>query len=485
MAEEIALGERQDQNSEPSMAQGRKPATQPKDLATKKDHARFCNVRTTQVYLVATSRLMCYLARAQLGALLPFLTQELMLTSTDRGHLMSRYASGYLLTQIPGGMLADKLGGKIVIAIVIVSSALCCVAAPLLASAGSSDFGIPFFLLGFAQGMVLPAGNVLMAQWVLPTERSWASAITGMGACLGTLIINFLAAPIASHFGWRTVFYSTAWACIAFLVAWLAAAVSSPDQCGNLSQDEYVVLQQAGLVTGRPDARVTYDLSESHSPKANGKKQRATFNPSLFLHTAVWTVILCNFVQNCQQYFAEWLPYFYSTQLAMSPDLASFHLTMIALVEMPARTITKDMPGQLQQRGFSLLQCRQVMSLQGFSYHLVLCGLLGLFMGFEITWPLAYTVLFALSKAVQAFHSGGYFANYLDLTRNYAGMLTGIGNTVASCAGVIVPQFIAQCLQNGDTNWLPVIAALMVINVGAILLVAKGMSTRCLDELYQ
>jgi len=206
------------------------------------------------------------------------------------------------------------------------------------------------------------------------------------------------------------------------------------------------------------------------------------FNPSLFLHTSVWTVILCHFVQNSQVYFAEWLPFFYNTHLGMTPDVASFHITMIALVEMPARTLTKDMPENLQQRGFSLVQCRKMMSLQGFSYHLILCIVLALFLGFNVMWPLAYTLLFALSKGVQAFHSGGYFANYLDLTRKYTGMLTGIGNTVASFSGVVVPQFIARSLEGADSNWLPVIAGLISINMMAIAAVTKGMSTHCLDD---
>jgi len=227
-------------------------------------------------------------------------------------------------------------------------------------------------------------------------------------------------------------------------------------------------------------------MGGSKEPKdAIPKKRRIPFNPSLFLHAAVWTPILCNFVQNSQMYFAEWLPFFYSTTLGMSPEVASFHLTIIALVEMPARAITKDMPEKLQQQGLSLLQCRKSMSLQGFSYHLVLCILLALLLGFDAVWPIAYTSLFMLSKGVQAFHAGGYFANYLDLTRNYAGMLTGVGNTVASCAGVVVPQLISISLQSSDTNWLPVFAGLIFINTFAIVLITQCMSTHCLDDSLQ
>merc|ERR1712137_898128 len=196
--------------------------------------------------------------------------------------------------------------------------------------------------------------------------------------------------------------------------------------------------------------------------------QRPLFNPYIFLHVATWVPIICGFVQNSQLYFMEWLTFFYTTQLGVNPAMVSVYLTDISFVEMPARTMTLKMPERLQQRGFSLLQCRKSMSVQGFSYHLLLLSVVLMLFGAGVRWPLAYTILFMLAKAVQSFHAGGYFANYLDLTRDYAGMLTGVGNSIASSAGVAVPQFIAVCLQEDEANWLPVFGGLVLTNILAI-----------------
>merc|ERR1712224_957472 len=95
--------------------------------------------------------------------------------------------------------------------------------------------------------------------------------------------------------------------------------------------------------------------------------------------------------------------------------------------------------------------------------------------------PIAFTILFALSRAVQAFHSGGYFANYMDLTQDYVGMLTGVGNTLASLSGVVVPQFVAFNLSESKDNWLPIAAAGVGCNSIACLLFLRFMSTACLD----
>jgi len=426
-------------------------------------------VRNLQVYLVAASRLMCYLGRAQLGALLPFLIQDLNLTTAEQGYLMSRYASGYILTQIVGGILADMHGGFIVIATIIFATALCCFMVPVFAASGSAVFGIPFFVMGFCQGALMPAGSVLVSRWVLPSERSWATAITGMGACLGTLLVNFLAAPIATRLGWQAVFRISSLSFIGFLMVWLWLACSSPDTCKTLSQSERTLLQQAGLVK---DKAKNSEASKSEKP---------FLNLGLFVHMPVWTVLVSHFVQNCQVYFAEWLPLFYNTYLGLTPEVAALYLTMVASVELPARTATKDMPDYLAKRGMSLLQCRKLMSLQGFGYHLALCAVVAALMLNNVTSPVAFTAAFALSRAVQAFHSGGYFANYMDLTQDYVGMLNGVGNTLASLSGIVVPQFVTFNLEISSDNWLPIITGGVGLNLLALSVVSRFMSTASLD----
>ena len=120
-------------------------------------------MRGTQVYLMAATRFLCYLTRGQVGVILPYLTAELQLSPQDSGQLLSQYASGYLLTQILGGLCADQYGAAPVVAVAIAMSSLLCFVA-----AGTGDVGVlgsVMFVTGLAQGVIMPAGNVLVAQW--------------------------------------------------------------------------------------------------------------------------------------------------------------------------------------------------------------------------------------------------------------------------------------------------------------------------------
>merc|ERR1712167_90359 len=159
-----------------------------------------------------------------------------------------------------------------------------------------------------------------------------------MGACVGTLVINLMAAPIASRLGWQAVFQLTAVGNLIFLTIWLKCAASSPNSSAALSHGERAVLLKAGL----------YIDKTSKKTDAVQKSAPPIFNMNLFFHTAIWTVIIAHFVQNCQVYLAEWFPLFYNTYLGVSPDVASVCLTIAAAVELPSRTITKNMPDHLR-----------------------------------------------------------------------------------------------------------------------------------------
>ncbi|CAE7683074.1 PHT4 [Symbiodinium sp. CCMP2592] len=435
---------------------------------------RMTDVRATQAYLVAGSRLMSYLCRAQLGVLLPTLTMELQLSSSDQGYLMSRYANGYLATQVLGGIIADRLGGYDVMLFCMLASGVCCFLAPALMDFGSFAFGTAFVALGMLQGMVFPAGSVVCTQWLLPSERSWASSISAIGSATGLLLCNAAGPPLVANFGWKAVLYLTGACCFGFSAAWAVLAASSPKHCGRASSAELAMLEKAGVLdTGREQKKLASPL----------------FPPfAFFTQPCVAVLFLAHFAQNWQQYFLDWLPFFYNTRLGVSPEAAGFHIALITLLELPARALTKNLPERLLGRGFSLLSCRRLMSLQGFALHSVCsCLLAGLLTmqplsasGVESPW--AFTTIFGICKVSQAFHAGGYFANYMDLTRQYSGALSGVGNTLATTAGVGFPRLASWTLETTQGQWMPLFISLVSMNLLAMLAIGTGLSVDCLDD---
>src|SRR5437762_3387915 len=59
--------------------------------------------------------LVAWLDRMAVNMAIPFMQQEMSLDSTQVGWVMSAFFLGYALSQVPGGLLADRLGPRRVI----------------------------------------------------------------------------------------------------------------------------------------------------------------------------------------------------------------------------------------------------------------------------------------------------------------------------------------------------------------------------------
>ena len=129
------------------------------------------------------------------------------------------------------------------------------------------------------------------------------------------------------------------------------------------------------------------------------------------------------------------------SERGLNADAFAFHLAVLAALELPVRAATGDLPKALLSRGFSLLAIRRGLSASGFLIHGAAAAVAAV--GFAGGLPIAgVTAALAVSEASQALHSGGYYSNYLDLTQEYAGALSGFGNTLATGLGSIGTLFM-------------------------------------------
>src|SRR5258706_15628655 len=72
--------------------------------------------RTSLIALCFAAVFICYVDRVNISLAIVAMTTEFGWNKTTSGFVMSSFFIGYLLTQVPGGMLAGRLGGKHVLA---------------------------------------------------------------------------------------------------------------------------------------------------------------------------------------------------------------------------------------------------------------------------------------------------------------------------------------------------------------------------------
>lgn len=146
-----------------------------------------------------------YVDRASLSVAMPLIAKEFDMSPATQGLLLSSFFWTYAFMQIPGGMLADRFGSRVVIA----GSTLGWGFFQTIAAVCTGWVGLLFTRLGLgaAEAPIYPAGGKLNGIWMTQTERGrGATLLDGgapLGAALGALIIAGL---IAEFDSWRLSF---------------------------------------------------------------------------------------------------------------------------------------------------------------------------------------------------------------------------------------------------------------------------------------
>lgn len=111
---------------------------------------------------------------------------------------------------LPGGFLADKYGGKWVLAFGIMSTSLLTLLTPLTTNMFEMTGLIAIrILIGFGEGVTFPALSALMSAWIPLRERARLGALIFGGGQMGTVIGFYVTALLLDSFPdtWSWPFY--------------------------------------------------------------------------------------------------------------------------------------------------------------------------------------------------------------------------------------------------------------------------------------
>lgn len=95
-----------------------------------------------------------------------------------QGFILSSFYIGYVIMHLPGGMIAERLGGKPVVLIGLICSTVLSLLTPFVATQWDAHGLIVIrILLGGVQAGMFPAVAALLAAWVPKIERGRIGSI--------------------------------------------------------------------------------------------------------------------------------------------------------------------------------------------------------------------------------------------------------------------------------------------------------------------
>jgi MFS family permease len=98
-----------------------------------------------------------------------------------QGLVLGSFFYGYVLTQVPGGRLAELFGGKLIYGIGVLMTAVFTLLSPIAARYNFTLFIIVRVLEGMGEGVTFPSMHAMLARWIPPLEQSKFAAYVYAG----------------------------------------------------------------------------------------------------------------------------------------------------------------------------------------------------------------------------------------------------------------------------------------------------------------
>ena len=162
------------------------------------------NARYRMYLMLACQGATNWVPKLALASHLPLVAAARGWDNAQRAVLLSAFPPCYLITQLPGSILIQRVGAKLVLTINMLGTALILLALPAV----DSVVGMAALLgaMGLLQGPFIPAWQTLQRNWMPQgSERVWARRFVGQGNNASNVLAPTLTPFLAVNFGWRSV----------------------------------------------------------------------------------------------------------------------------------------------------------------------------------------------------------------------------------------------------------------------------------------
>ncbi|XP_040200262.1 vesicular glutamate transporter 3 [Rana temporaria] len=358
---------------------------------------------------------------------------------------------GYIVTQIPGGFIANKLSANRVFGAAIF---LTSVLNMLIPSAAKAHFGCVIsvrVLQGLVEGVTYPACHGLWSKWAPPLERSRLATTSFCGSYAGAVIAMPLAGILVQYIGWSSVFYIYGVFGIIWYVFWLLHATEGPAAHPFISPEEKSYIESS--------------IGESSSLVTTSKFK--TPWKKFFTSMPVYAIIVANFCRSWTFYLLL------ISQPAYFEEVFGFPISKVGLLSaVPHMVMTIIVPigGQLadffrSKQILSTTNVRKIMNCGGFGMEATLL----LVVGYSHTKAIAISFL-VLAVGFSGFAISGFNVNHLDIAPRYASILMGISNGVGTLSGMVCPLIVgAMTKHKTREEWQNVFLIAALVHYSGVL----------------
>jgi MFS family permease len=183
------------------------------------------------VFLLSLALLINYIDRGNLATAGPLLLNELKLSPTQLGTLLSAFYFAYAVAMVPAGWLADRYGARMVLATGV---AIWSVATFMTGFVNSfASLLVLRLLLGLGESPIMPGTSKLIRTRVGSGRIGLANGVIGFGYQIGPAVGTFAGGLLMARLGWRPVFILFGALSLLWLLPWSRVRINEATSRGR------------------------------------------------------------------------------------------------------------------------------------------------------------------------------------------------------------------------------------------------------------
>ncbi|CAD6545702.1 MFS transporter [Paraburkholderia metrosideri] len=407
--------------------------------------ARRTRARFGILALLAVGTMINYLDRSVAGIAAPSMSHELGLNPALMGVIFSAFSWTYTASQIPGGVMLDRVGTRWTYFFALTLWSLFTGLQGL--ATGFVSLLIMRLLIGIAEAPCFPTNSRVVAIWFPQSERARATGIYTFAEYVGLAFLSPLLFWLEQRYGWRTLFGIVGTVGVVFGAIWLLR-FHEPHQSKSANRAELDYIAKGGGVVDGSQKATHFRWSDIGALL----KQRSMFGICI-------GQFACN---STNVFFLTWFP----TYLVTERHMPWLRVGLIAVLPFIAASI-----GTLAGGWISDAMLRRGVSLNWSRKLPVIAGLLAassIVLANYVESTATVIAILCIAYFAQGMSALAWMIVSDIAPKGLLGLSGGLFNLFANAAGIVTPLVIGLIV-NATGSFVYALAFISAVTlVGAL-----------------
>ena len=389
-------------------------------------------VRYGMLALVFVNVAINYLDRANISvAAAGTLGKDLQLSNVELGYIFSAFSWAYAALQIPGGLIADRFGPRVLYAFCLITWSIATLSQALVK--GFVGLFSLRLTTGTFEAPSYPINNRIVTSWFPNNERASATAIYVSGQFIGLAFLTPVLIKVQEYIGWQGLFVGTGLIGLIWGVIWYLFYRDPLDHSGVNQAELSHIEEGGGVLRGKGKSSAQAGLWQWSNVK------------QVVSGRTLWGVYIGQFCVNAMLwFFLTWFPKYLVNYRGLDYNKSSYLAAIPFLAACAGLLLSGFFSDRLVKRGKSVGMARKTPIITGLLISVSIIGA-------NYTNDTAM-VIFFLSLAF--FGIGMALISWVFVSvlspKNLIGLTGGVFNLMGNLAGIIVPIVIGYLAKDGN-----------------------------------